>query len=523
MVGNKLTTLMHKVFLLLHVFVIPCLLMGQDQTTFHKTYNSGKSHDMVYGVDDGFLMIGHTDDFGASEADVIAVKTDSMGNTKWSRTYGDTGKDVCYSMTTAWEGNGYIFAGTTQDSVLGKDDIFVVRIDSSGKVEWSKIYGDTSNDQAMAIQRTADSNYIIGGATQNYGGGDWDIYLIKIDAKGGVLWAQTYGKDREEKLTALEATSDSQYVWYGWSQDTNNHYQPILGKVNRTGDTMWVRHKFYMYQNSPVYPALTVNTKGEIFTTYSALGFEDVFQTISKFNKQGQRIWDREITINSGFLTLNHIAIEYINNRGLVFSNDKGLVMLNENGDFQWKSGVGKVSRQILPYQGGFVVTGGDKKFNLIKTDSFGRSSCNNIADVSPNSSVVSTSTSFYDLQIDTGVNTDTFTFIAQSVNISQDSICVPVELAIMEKNRRVNLQVYPNPFNRNTTIQYTLHRSNDVRLIVYDNKGQEIKTIVSLRQSPGSHKVNLSLTGCSAGIYYFRLIAGSKETNVKLLYLNRR
>jgi hypothetical protein len=136
-------------------------------------------------LDGGFIITGITNSVGAGGYDVYLVKTDSLGDTLWSRTYGGTGDDEGMSVKQTLDG-GYIIVGWTNSFGAGDYDIYLIRTDSLGDTLWTRTYGGVFNDGGYSVQQTTDGGYIIAGYTNSFGAGGFDVYLIKTDANGYV-------------------------------------------------------------------------------------------------------------------------------------------------------------------------------------------------------------------------------------------------------------------------------------------------------------------------------------------------
>jgi hypothetical protein len=109
----------------------------------------------------------------------------------------------------SWSGSdgGYLIAGTTSSYGAGESDIYVVKVNSSGGMEWDLTYGGDANDNALHIARTLDGDYIVTGnayspTTLN------DVLLLKVTEEGSVEWYETYGGDNSDYGRAVDAVSD---------------------------------------------------------------------------------------------------------------------------------------------------------------------------------------------------------------------------------------------------------------------------------------------------------------------------
>lgn len=161
-------------------------------TLWTRTYGGG-SLDRVQCVqqttDGGYIILGNTLSFGSGSDDAWLIKTDAFGNIIWSRTYGGSSSDGGYSIEQIQEG-GFIIAGGTLSFGAGYEDVWLIRTNSIGDTLWTKTLGGANIDGAHSIQRTADMGYIICGMTCSFGDGIW---LIKTDASGDTLWTRVLG------------------------------------------------------------------------------------------------------------------------------------------------------------------------------------------------------------------------------------------------------------------------------------------------------------------------------------------
>ncbi|MFZ8835401.1 MAG: hypothetical protein ACO2O5_14590 [Candidatus Caldipriscus sp.] len=126
---------------------------------------------------------------------MFLVKTDANGNVQWAKTYGGAGWDQPYSVQQTSDG-GYILTGETTSFGAGDRDIFLIKTDANGNIQWAKIYGGTNWDQAFSVQQTSDGGYIVAGGAWSFGAGSYDFFLIKTDANGKVIWGKNYGNLR---------------------------------------------------------------------------------------------------------------------------------------------------------------------------------------------------------------------------------------------------------------------------------------------------------------------------------------
>jgi hypothetical protein len=197
-----------------NIFLMKTNASGNVQ--WAKIYGGG--YELVYSVqqtlDGGYILAGGTRSFGAGDWDVFLINTDASGNLKWAKTYGGTNWELAYSVQQTSDG-GYIVAGTTNSFGAGWGDIFLIKTDANGNIQWAKTYGGTYGDKAYSVQQTSDGGYIVAGYTDSFGAGSGDIFLIKTDANGNIIWAKTYGGGKYEEAYSVQQASDGGYIVAG--------------------------------------------------------------------------------------------------------------------------------------------------------------------------------------------------------------------------------------------------------------------------------------------------------------------
>jgi len=158
------------------------------QVRFAKSYggtNFEKPSSVQQTSDGGYIVTGWTNSFGAGWDDVFLIKTDANGDIIWAKTYGETDNDWALSVQQTSDG-GYIVAGGTNSFGVGGSDIFLIKTDANGDIIWAKTYGGTNVDLAISVQQTTDGGYIVVGYTYSFSAGENDIFLIKTDANGNI-------------------------------------------------------------------------------------------------------------------------------------------------------------------------------------------------------------------------------------------------------------------------------------------------------------------------------------------------
>lgn len=142
--------------------------------------------------DGGYVVAGYTLSFGAGLHDAYVLRLDAAGNVRWSRTYGGAGDDFANSIRQTRDG-GYIVTGFTSSAGAGDRDVWLLKLTGTGAVQWSKTFGGFNTDEANDVRSTFDDGYVLVGKTHTFGAGGADVYLIKTDAAGNLQWSRTFG------------------------------------------------------------------------------------------------------------------------------------------------------------------------------------------------------------------------------------------------------------------------------------------------------------------------------------------
>jgi hypothetical protein len=189
--------------------------------------------------DGGYIITGYTDSYGAGNEDVWLIKTNEEGELEWNKTYGATELDIGHCVQQTSDG-GYIISADTDSFGAGMSDIWLIKTDENGTEEWSKTYGGTVNEGNYFVIQSEDRGYIITGYTNSYGAENDDVWLVKTDENGTEEWNRTYGGKGSEWGYSFDKTSDGGYIITGFTYSYGAGETDVwLIKTDENGTEEW--------------------------------------------------------------------------------------------------------------------------------------------------------------------------------------------------------------------------------------------------------------------------------------------
>ncbi len=216
-------------------------LYAQNSSTFMRTFNAPGMNgglSLAETSDGGFVGTGQHGTSGAGSCDIYVYKVDACGHPEWFKVYGGPGEDGGYAIQQTTDG-GYIVTGLANLGAGGYD-VFLLKLDPSGTIEWCKVFGGGADDHGLRVKQTTDGGYIISGFLNGLGFGAEDIVLIKTDALGNTLWMKIFGGAGSEWGNYVEQTSDGGFMVVGYTTSFGaGGFDIYLLKVSSTGNLQW--------------------------------------------------------------------------------------------------------------------------------------------------------------------------------------------------------------------------------------------------------------------------------------------
>ncbi|MCU4189035.1 T9SS type A sorting domain-containing protein [Flavobacterium sp. HXWNR29] len=264
-------------------------------------------------------------------------------NIQWQKAFGGTSNEYARSIIQTTD-DGYIVSGYTYSNNgdvsgnHGDADYWLVKINSTGTIEWQKTFGGSGEDWARRIRKTTDGGFIVIGRTNSnngdvtgFHGGSWDCWIIKLDSAGNIIWQKTLGGSSVDQGYDIQQTSDNGYIV---TCGSNSNDGDITG--NHGGSDFWV---------------VKLNATGSIIWQKSLGGTGDDLGGSVQQTLDGGYIVGGNSNSTNGDVTGNH------------GNDDFWVVKLDSEGNISWQKSLGgsgfdgfQCIKQAI--DGGYLVSG---------------------------------------------------------------------------------------------------------------------------------------------------------------------
>jgi len=556
--------------LIIPLFLLATAAYSQPDSLWGRTYGFdefGAEHigRVIQTEDGGFMLAGYYRRHEPSRNDIYVVRTDDIGDTLWTRFYGGDGRDECYDVIETESGD-YIIAGKIDS--YGQ----MLRIDSQGEIIWNQVIEDAS--YLLEIITITDGRYALVGT----GGNAWDGIFLVINEDGEEIFSDSYGGDGAESCRAIVQTDDEGYL-LGMASNSfgNGGFDAYLVKLDAEYEMEWTNTYggdnddgcFDIIQTLDGGYALAGYTE-----SFSERGDEDYW--VIKIDENGEEQWSQVYGEGLDDKCYNIVQLEngdfiLAGNTYLVAPYQCGIMRVNRTGDLIWEANYWELCRTcnslILTDDGGYMLGGSisyGSDFFLLKL------STDMVAWVPlPDSSFMENTvlscptTYFLDYLIPDVYRDSVLTFsVIDGEHISgdftEDSLFItPLEdwfgldsllLTVAEADSETNCDTtwlrltvtentlapypdeseiplkyaltpcYPNPFNASTTIAYQLPEACDVSLKIFDVQGREIETLIDRQVTAGFHRLVWDGNALPTGLYICRMEAEDYSRSIKLV-----
>ncbi|WP_295201173.1 T9SS C-terminal target domain-containing protein [uncultured Chryseobacterium sp.] len=235
-----------------HMWVVKLNPMGtiQWQQVYGGVANTAYANSIIQNSDGGYAVAGRIYS-STNGTNVFVLKLGVTGNVEWQKEYGGSEIDYGYSIIQTTDG-GYAVAGFTKSNngdVSGNHgglDMWIIKITATGTKQWAKAFGGSGYDAANSIIQTSDGGYAVAGYTGSNDGnvsgnhGQNDMWVVKLSAAGNLEWQKPLGNVYSDQANSIIQVTDGGYVVVGASSNISNGNSDLfIVKLNSTGDILW--------------------------------------------------------------------------------------------------------------------------------------------------------------------------------------------------------------------------------------------------------------------------------------------
>jgi hypothetical protein len=441
-------------------------------------------------------------------------------DTLWTRTYGGSDGEFGYSVQQTTD-EGYIITGYTGSYGSGGSDVWLIKTDALGDTQWTRTYGGSDNEIGFSVQQTADGGYIITGLTYSYGAGDRAVWLIKTDALGDTQWTKTFGGSYDDRGSFVQQTNDGGYIVAG--EGVSN-----LIKTNASGDTLWTRNFGWTSLSS----VQTTSDGGYIATGLKWTSFPVWMQAdvqIIKTDSMGITQWTKTFggngynigksvqqTTDDGFIITGYVNASHPGNGG---GGQTCLIKIDASGDSSWMKIYDPYGRGESVHQttdGGYIIAGYLGPW-LVKTNILGDTLWTKTFEGRGYSGQQTTDGGY----IVTGYTTSLGSGGSDVwlIKIAPDPQNIKSRMTTSVSSFRLSPN-YPNPFNPTTTIEFDLPKKSEVSLKIFNILGEEVATLLSASLLAGSYQYEWDASNLASGVYLYRLQVGDYVETRKMILM---
>jgi len=500
---------------------------GQTQIIFQKTFDGDSSitvgTDIKQTSDGGFILVGLTNSYGAGDRDIYVIKTNSVGDTIWTKAIGNSTIDDGSSIIRTPD-NCYVITGVMIDQNNNNNsNIVLLKIDENGNIKWTKTFDADSSGYGRYVQLTNDGGFLISGAKLI--SGHYAACIIKTDSTGNSQWSKIFNSSFTDAETAAESSVEDAFGNYYITGETSS---PTAGndafviKFSSSGNIIWSKTYGAVLSSDNGFSICKTFDGNFVIIGYSfGCGTGISGSYLLKINSLGDTLWTKLYhftdwdTPSKGILTNdNSLIITGYTNPLYVSEIDAFLFKIDSLGNPAWFKTYGIAN---TPYNnqsygnnvsicsdGGYIINGetsfnGKESMYLIKTDKNGNSGCNDTLHyITPFS--INTVVSNISFNISSNVIANNISLLSSSGS-HVNTLCTNASIEESINNSFNNITIFPNPFNTQVTLQ-TDNVLKDATLTVYNIFGQQVKQIKNI----SGQTITLQREHLKSGLYFVRI-----------------
>jgi len=300
------------------LLIISCEDIGQG----YKWQNIPSSFNRHYGsigydygwsaayspFDHGIIIVGQRSPSILGNSDLWAIKTNSRGVMEWEKKFGGENNDVGYDVIATSDGS-FLLVGYSW-SFGNAQQVYVIKVNANGTKIWEKTFGGSMWDVGNAVVELVGGGYLIAGYSNSPGisSGNTDIYLLKIDANGKMIWQKAYGNqafpNHEWAYDLLETVDEEILIVGARDRYDQGSINGLIYRLNKDGNLIWEKEIMDDSQTSETIYSISESIDGTYYlcTAINSTKSPDIYKPkIIKMGGSGNIDWHRILQSNSKY------------------------------------------------------------------------------------------------------------------------------------------------------------------------------------------------------------------------------
>ncbi len=504
-----------------------CFPQSQFQLVVRDSSNSGvEARSIIQTTDGGFIAVGESN---WPNGDMYIVKLNSSGQLGWSKTIGGIGQDLALSVVQTTDG-GFAVSGFGNSFGAGVAGAFIVKLTPGGTIEWARVLADGFLDAAYSIVQTFDGGYAVAISPGEGGFSPDRMIIVKLSSMGILQWSKRIGGLSYARC--IKQTTDRGYVVAGATETFGaGEFDMFVVKIDSNGSLQWSK-TIGGTDDDFAYSIVQTTDGGYAVAGRTASQTNGDEMYIVKLDSSGMLQWTK---VYSVFLDRAYSIVQTTDGGYAVAGYTGGgssmlIVKLNPDGSLQWSRVVDGGSVQTYAYSiiqttdGDYAAAGyggivGTTGMYIVKFDNNGNTCGNTIS---------------HNISVDTGGIFGSPVPTVTNISLMDTLVTPPIgSLGYVSPICVIGIQPisseipdsyklyqnYPNPFNPVTNIRFDLPNDLNVSIRIYDIRGREVFSINEYKKA-GSYEVQFDGTNFASGMYFYMLEAGGFTETKKMVLL---
>ncbi len=514
--------------------VSSCIATAQSCIQVGTSFDEENVTEAIATSDGGMMFLGYS---SPNANQIYLRKLNQNGGAVWGMNYTRVGQGLhneAYDILEDNQGNYVLVGETNNGSFTNEPAPHIMRVSSTGTFDWStKITGDWERGELKSVIQTSDDNYVGVGYIKNHFTGDYDIYVVKVDGSGNVLWDASIGGSDDDFGNSVVVTDNGDLLIAGSTTSFSGGGSSDLYITLLSGDGQQLLNtKTLGGSNSESTKALYKTSNGYVLlgqTNSFGAGTYDVYvvflngggniQSTATIGDDNLNYATSMLRVNSGYLIGGrHDGINIDSDMFITHIDNSGTVLSSKTVGLDDKTDIGgylvKLNNNSISMVGSSADIGppyGNKDALLAQFDQNGNTCCElDDLDYEINSpdDVEFSGGARYDRE-DTKGHAQVF----DEFPVNQAQVICPTasSIALMSSTKELTLEkpmgIYPNPANAQLTISLeTVSLNAEVK--IYNAMGQLV-----LDEKINKQKNQLDVSMLSKGTYVVQLYNDTIET----------